>query len=158
MSTGACVSQYSGDFWLWLWVEQVRYGSSLKTAGDFYGAPLSTGPGNVKLQHLEQGTRSMGGPGVGECWSWICRSGARSRQHPRQQTAYLSSMQMSVLSLLTPTALAGCLPCTACLGRNLFRRSCLGRSVNFFLVPTKIRASNRDLLFSVMLFKALAPR
>lgn len=54
------MSQCSGDFWLWRWVEQVRYGSSLKTARDFYGAPLSTGPCNVKLQHLEQGTGSTG--------------------------------------------------------------------------------------------------
>lgn len=100
----------------------------------------------------------VGGHGVGECWSWICRSGARSRQNRRQQTAYLSSMQMSVLSLLTPSAQAGCLLCTACLGRNLFRRSCLGRSVNFFLRAYLNRALNRDLLFSVMLFKALAPK
>lgn len=80
------------------------------------------------------------------------------RQNPRQQTAYLSSMQMSLLSLLTPTAQAGCRPCIASSGRNLFRRSCLGRSVNFFFLPTEIRASNRDLLFSVMLFKALVPK
>lgn len=54
------MSRCSGDFWLWRWMEQVRYGSSLKTATDFYESALSTDPGNAMLQHLGRGAGSMG--------------------------------------------------------------------------------------------------
>lgn len=60
----------------------------------------------------------------------IRQAGAKSRQNRRQQTsAYLSSMQMSLLYFLSPT----CLWCPAWLGRNLFQRSCLDRLMNFFI-------------------------